>query len=103
MSQDPVTNEFMFNGAQASFTGNTNNFLFIDYAFSNGFYLVTSSRTALLVTSQTAQYDFHSVDVESQWSMQGVSPVPEPESCAMMLTGMGLMGAIVRRRKSKQA
>ena len=27
--------------------------------------------------------------------------VPEPESYAMMLAGLGLMGAIVRRRKSK--
>jgi len=32
----------------------------------------------------------------------GVSAVPEPESNAMMLAGLGLMGAIARRRKSKQ-
>ncbi len=31
-----------------------------------------------------------------------VSSVPEPETYAMMLTGLGLMGAIARRRKSKQ-
>jgi hypothetical protein len=29
--------------------------------------------------------------------------VPEPETYAMMLAGLGLMGAIIRRRKSKQA
>lgn len=28
----------------------------------------------------------------------GVSPVPEPESFAMLLAGLGLMGAVVRRR-----
>lgn len=32
-----------------------------------------------------------------------VSAVPEPESYAMMLAGLGLMGSIVRRRKSKAA
>ena len=33
----------------------------------------------------------------------GVSAVPEPETYAMMLAGLGLMGAIARRRKSKAA
>lgn len=30
-------------------------------------------------------------------------PVPEPESYAMLLAGLGLMGAVARRRKAKQA
>ena len=29
----------------------------------------------------------------------GVSPVPEPETYAMLLAGLGLMGAVVRRRR----
>jgi hypothetical protein len=33
----------------------------------------------------------------------GVSPVPEPESYAMMLIGLGLMGAIARRRNKSDA
>jgi hypothetical protein len=32
----------------------------------------------------------------------GVSAVPEPESFAMMLAGLGLMATIARRRKSRQ-
>jgi hypothetical protein len=32
-----------------------------------------------------------------------VTAVPEPETYAMMLAGLGLMGTIVRRRKAKQA
>lgn len=31
-----------------------------------------------------------------------VTTVPEPESYAMMLIGLGLMGAVARRRKSEQ-
>jgi hypothetical protein len=31
-----------------------------------------------------------------------VTVVPEPETYAMMLAGLGLMGAITRRRKAKQ-
>jgi PEP-CTERM motif len=36
-------------------------------------------------------------------SLVTVSAVPEPETYAMMLAGLGLMGAVARRRKAKQA
>lgn len=36
-------------------------------------------------------------------TVNGVSPVPEPETYALMLAGLSLMGAIARRRKGKQA
>jgi hypothetical protein len=32
-----------------------------------------------------------------------ISPVPEPETYAMLLAGLGLIGAAVKRRKAKQA
>jgi len=32
-------------------------------------------------------------------SVIGVVPVPEPETYAMLLAGLGLMGAVARRRK----
>ncbi len=31
-----------------------------------------------------------------------VSSVPEPETYALLVTGLGLMGAFLRRRKNKQ-
>lgn len=39
-----------------------------------------------------------SLGVNFNLSAQGVSPVPEPESYAMLLAGLGLMGVIIRRR-----
>jgi hypothetical protein len=36
-------------------------------------------------------------------NLKTVSPVPEPESYAMLLAGLGLMGAIARRRSRKAA
>jgi hypothetical protein len=39
-------------------------------------------------------------DTYASWS---VTAVPEPETYAMMLAGLGLIGTIARRRKAKQA
>ena len=38
-----------------------------------------------------------------QYTAQTVSAVPEPESLALLLGGLGLVGAVVRRRKVKPA
>jgi hypothetical protein len=35
-------------------------------------------------------------------SLQLISPVPEPETYAMLLAGLGLVGAALKRRKAKQ-
>lgn len=39
----------------------------------------------------------------SKVSITAVTPVPEPETYAMMLAGLGLIGAIARRRKQRDA
>jgi hypothetical protein len=36
-------------------------------------------------------------------SLTSVAPVPEPETYAMLLFGLGLIGGIARRRKTNQA
>ncbi len=38
-----------------------------------------------------------------QYTAQTVSAVPEPESLALLLGGLGLVGAVVHRRQAKQA
>jgi len=40
---------------------------------------------------------------QTDYTLVSVTAVPEPESYAMMLAGLGLMGAIARRRKPKAA
>lgn len=37
------------------------------------------------------------------WLYQTAAPVPEPETYAMMLAGLGLLGVVARRRKQKEA
>ena len=48
--------------------------------------------------TSTRSYSTHKQD-----QLYMVSAVPEPETYAMLLAGLGLMGAIVRRRKAKSA
>lgn len=39
----------------------------------------------------------------SEFQANGVMAVPEPETYAMLLAGLGVMGAVARRRKAQQA
>ncbi len=74
----------------------------IENTFSGGFFGVVSTTSFNLVTVRSGSFpgvaETHNVD-----NVVFTSAVPEPESYALMLAGLGLMGAIARRRKAKQA
>ena len=64
----------------------------------NGVLQLQGSFTSMNIAVDQPEF-WHGFNVGSA----SVSAVPEPETYAMMLAGLGLMGAIARRRKAKQA
>ncbi len=98
--------------------GNQPTVLFVsDLAFDSG-----AGQTRGINTGETANFAFTGAGVQDfasglldggvhvrsliggqSESLVTVSAVPEPETYAMMLAGLGLVGAIARRRKAKQA
>lgn len=70
--------------------------------YTGGFFGIVSTTAFNLVSVHSGSYsgsaETHDVD-----NVVFASAVPEPESYALMLAGLGLMGAVVRRRKAKQA
>ena len=67
--------------------------------------VVAGGTYKLVVTGTSTQLDakFQIQGTDLTVSGGTITPVPEPESYAMFLAGLGLMGAIAKRRKSKQA
>lgn len=86
-----------------------------DGNLSTGAVHKTGSTNAALVTqtnfllsnyasaSATSMYNFTLYKSAGQQDFVTVSAVPEAETYAMLLAGLGIMGTVVRRRKSKQA
>ena len=81
-----------FNGfADNSFSGTTTEDRFLGVHFANGVKSITISNTNGSIEVDHIQYG------------QMAAAVPEPETYAMLLAGLGLMGAVVRRRSAKAA
>lgn len=82
----------ILDGSFHSMTFGTNNVRSISFDFTGGYDAFREGR-------HLAWYYVKDVD----YTMGSVSAVPEPESYALMLAGLGLMGAIARHRRAKQA
>lgn len=104
---------FVSGGSIASFSGNSNNFLFVnsetpdDLYYKNFFFYIPYYGGVDPLISTYAHAPFSNIGADNSsgigaWTLKSVSAVPEPETYPMMLAGLGLMGAIARRRKAKQ-
>ena len=106
---DSATNAFLATGYSILGSGpSANSYVdllpMIPNVARNTTYTVVVSGTS---TTQLAKFTISGIDVTvgpgTLTAFTPVTPVPEPESYAMFLAGLGLMGAIAKRRKSKQA
>jgi hypothetical protein len=61
-------------------------------------YLASGTLNQQLASNQWGNYSTFTTNVAA-----AVAAVPEPETYAMLLAGLGLMGTVARRRKAKQA
>jgi hypothetical protein len=79
----------------------------IDYAGSN----LGPVSLAQIMENDVTSFLFHNGSIHLEWNSDipissitiAYAPVPEPETWAMLLTGLGLIGTIARRRAQKTA
>jgi hypothetical protein len=74
---------------------------FSDFSATSGFN--SGINTLEFLVTNTGQNGGNPTGLRVEFTQSNVvSAVPEPETYALMLAGLGLMGAVARRRKAKQ-
>jgi len=98
------------NAGAATFTGSIAGVTLANYSVTSGGVWNNYSGTQTITSAGNYDVAFTfnttggaSKDIVIDSVYVVAAPVPEPETYAMMLAGLGLMGAVARRRKSKAA
>lgn len=87
------------NGVQVGSAGGFGSFY--SFGASSGFY--GGANTLEFVVTNLAQGSGNPTGLRVEFLQSNVTPVPEPETYAMLLAGLGLMGVISRRRMKGKA
>jgi hypothetical protein len=87
------------NGVQLGTSGGFRNFS----AFSAASGFNSGANTLEFVVTNLAQNGGNPTGLRVEFTASNVTAVPEPETYAMLLAGLGLMGAISRRRAKRNA
>lgn len=101
---------YTFDTPFASFSGTQNDFVFgvfvdntysgfgMTYAFDVGGPKAPPPYQLTVAYDPAGRWEAYETTVYA-WNVEAASPAPEPQTYAMLLAGMGLIGAIARRRQ----
>lgn len=84
-------------------TGDSNEAIVIGGAFGSGYALLGGQTNTGWHTGVNGSDPFQLRVNQLQYAAGNIAPVPEPETYAMMLAGLGLLGLAARRRKLRAA
>lgn len=95
-----IGSAFAFDGTHLTFTFDNLGGDYIQSSDSLGYFSqVVTGQEWQLYTSHSNGYSFAYINGNSLVTLTSISPVPEPETYAMLLIGLGLIGFIARRRE----